>query len=73
LIEADAPELAEYFMTSLEPEDVDELTEKMIHLDRTRGSGPEITESPTALTRRLRRLVEAGAGLTDRYSDDLDD
>ncbi len=73
LLEAGAPELAEYFMTSLEPEDVDELAEKLARLDRSKISTSELADTLVVLTRRLRRLVEAGADRTDRYADDLDD
>ena len=74
LIEAGASELADYFAAALEPEDVDELSSK-VHALATSESVPDagLADSVARLSRRLRRLVEAEAGLTDRYSDDLDD
>lgn len=73
LTEAGAPELADYFATALEPEDVDELSSKVRALVASGVPDAELADSVARLSRRLRRLVEAEAGLTDRYSDDLDD
>ena len=73
LIEAGAPELADYFATALEPEDVDELSSKVRALVASGVPDAELADSLARLSRRLRRLVEAEAGLTDRYSDELDD
>jgi hypothetical protein len=67
-----APELAEYLATRLEPEDVDELALQLhAHLARATGDG-DLDESLARLERDLNRIVEAGAGLTDEFSDDLD-
>ena len=67
-----APELAEYLATSLEPEDVDELARRL-HTHRERyTSESDLAESLARLERDLNRLVEAGSGLTDEFSDDLD-
>lgn len=73
LTEAGAPDLAAYFATALEPEDVDELSAKVRALVTSGIPDAELSDSLGGLSRRLRRLVEAEAGLTDRYSDDLDD
>lgn len=73
LTEAGAPDLAEYFTSALEPEDVDELSAKVRALVTSGIPDAELADRVAKLSRRLRRLVEAEAGLTDRYSDDLDD
>lgn len=69
---AGVPELAEYFATSLEPEDVEDLASKLRRLDPSRLADTDLGDELTRLLHDLGRLVEAGAGLTDRFSDDLD-
>lgn len=67
-----APELAEYFGTRLEPEDVEELAQGLrAHLPRAIGDA-DVHESLSRLERDLSRITEAGSGLTDEYSDDID-
>ena len=73
LAEAGAPDLADYFASTLEPEDVDELSQKVRALVTSGIPDAELADSVALLSRRLWRLAEAEAGLTDRYSDDLDD
>jgi hypothetical protein len=73
LTEAGAPDLGDYFSSALEPEDVDELSSKVRVLAMSGIPDGELADSVARLSRRLRRLVEAEAGLTDRYSDELED
>jgi hypothetical protein len=72
LSEAGAPELGDYFATALEPEDVNELSSRVRALAASGIPDEDLADSVARLSRRLRRLVEAESGLTDRYSDDLD-
>lgn len=71
LTAAGIDELAEYFSTSLEPEDVEELVGKLSRLDLTRVER-DVGDRLALELADLRRLVQAGSGLTDRYADDLD-
>jgi hypothetical protein len=66
------PDLADYFATPLEPEDVEELARKLRASDQSKLADADLAESLALLLRDLSRLVEAGAGLTDRFSDELD-
>lgn len=65
-------DLADYFTTSLEPEDVEELAGRLRVASPNDLQDGELAERLVQLLRDLDRLVEAGAGLTDRYSDELD-
>jgi hypothetical protein len=64
----------------LEEQDVEEMTRKVLSLVReaqARGPGMSGDEAAAVdrldgLARRLRRLVDRGSGLSDRYADDLD-
>lgn len=69
---AGLPDLAEYFATPLEPEDVEELARKLRISNPNRLADADLADRLVLLLRDLDRLVEAGAGLTDRFSDELD-
>ena len=69
---AGAPELAEFLETSLEPEDVEELMDGVQQINLDAIGDEALAERLTTLLADLRRLVLAGAGLTDRYADELD-
>jgi hypothetical protein len=66
------PELGEYLYSALEPEDVEELSSRLDGLDLSSAADPDVAERLSTARSDLRRLVSAGSGLTDRYSDDLD-
>ncbi len=69
---AGSPDLADYFATPLEPEDVEELARKLLIFNPSKLADTDLADRLFQLLRDLDRLVEAGAGLTDRFSDDLD-
>ncbi len=72
LAAAGALELAEFLDTALEPDDVEALRDGVQDLDLDGLDDPALAERLATLRGDLERLVRAGAGLTDRYSDDLD-
>lgn len=69
---AGSRDLADYFATSLEPEDVEELVRKLRIFDPNKLADADLADRLLQLLRDMDRLVEAGAGLTDRFSDDLE-
>jgi len=70
-----AGDLSEWLTDTFDPEDVaafaDDL-EKALSGARARAADDDGIHRVAQLHARLSRLVRAGAGLTDRYSDDLD-
>jgi hypothetical protein len=71
LSEAGAPDVAEMLETNLEPEGVEELRGAVQEIDLD-ALDDAVAERLSILLGDLGRLVGAGAGLTDRYSDELD-
>jgi hypothetical protein len=69
---ASAPQIAEWFTTALEPDDIPDLVRDVsdIHLERL---DDDLAARIRTLLRDLTRLESSGAGLTDEFSDDLDD
>jgi len=70
-----APALSDWLTDTLEPEDVEAFAdeiERAINGARPRSEDDDAVQRVAHWHVRLRRLVRAGAGLTDRYSDDLD-
>ena len=65
-------DLAEVLETSLEPDDAEELRDGVEAIDFDEIGDVALAERLTILLADLNRLVRAGAGLTDRYADDLD-
>jgi hypothetical protein len=72
LIAGGRPDLAEYFETALEPEDVEELAEKLSQIELGPPMDAGLADRLTLVRADLRRLVRHGSGLTDTHSDDLD-
>jgi hypothetical protein len=70
-----ADNLSDWLTDTLEPEDVEafaEDVERAINAAPTRAAEDDAIQRVVHWHARLRRLVRAGAGLTDQYSDDLD-
>jgi len=71
---AGASGLVEWLNDDLEPDDVaalaDELATTLARVEPT--AEPDGNERGRKLERRIRRLVEAGVGLSDEYADDID-
>jgi hypothetical protein len=66
-------ELARTLEDSLEPDDVSDFADGIRScLIRARGQDEELVERVKVLVVRLDQVIEAEAGLTDRYSDDVD-
>jgi hypothetical protein len=72
LAAAGAPDLAAFLEMPLEPDDVEELRDGLEQVDLDEIGDEALAERLTTLLADLRRLVRVGAGLTDRYADDLD-
>lgn len=72
LVTAGAADLADYFSASLEPEDVEDVAGRLHGVSLDGLDDADLVDRLRLLLRNLDRLVEAGAGLTDRYSDDVD-
>lgn len=72
LISADRLDLAQFLEAWLEAEDVEELADEVTAIDVEAIAEDALAERLTILRDDLRRLVNAGSGLTDRYSDELD-
>lgn len=72
LIAAGAPQQADYLSESLEPEDVEALVAELRAIDFDRLADGDLRARVDAGVAQLARLVQHDAGLTDRYSDDLD-
>jgi hypothetical protein len=72
LTAAGAPDLAELLETSLEAEEVSELLQGTEAINEAATHDDALAERLAALRRDLQRLVDAGAALTDRYSDEVD-
>lgn len=69
---AGAASVAEWFLTPLEPDDISDLiTDFELVVNRTSGDEDAAGRLRLVLA-DLKRLEEAGSGLTDEYSDDLD-
>lgn len=75
LVAIGADRVSDWLTDTLEPEDVEAFTEDVLHAIEAART-PPIDEEAVQRVQHwhawLRRLVRAGAGLTDRYSDDLD-
>jgi hypothetical protein len=69
---AGAPDLAEYLATPLEPEDVEDLAQRLAQRRWDPAVDSDLADKVAKFRRDMDRLVRHGAGLTDRYSDDLD-
>ncbi|MEX0629624.1 MAG: hypothetical protein WEE67_04195 [Chloroflexota bacterium] len=70
-----ATDVSEWLTDTLEPEDVEAFAddlERAVNLAEARSADDDAVQRVAQLHARLRRLVRAGAGLTDRHSDDLD-
>jgi len=72
LVAADRLDLAQFLEASLEVEDVEELADEVATIDVESMGDEGLAERLTILRGDLQRLVDAGSGLIDRYSDDLD-
>jgi hypothetical protein len=72
LTAAGASDLAEFLETALEPDDVEALRDGVEKIDLDELGDAALAERLAMFGGDLQRLVRAGAGLTDRYSDDLD-
>lgn len=72
LAAAGATDIAELLETPLEPDDVEELRDGVEAIDFDGIGDVALAERLTILLADLNRLVRAGAGLTDRYADELD-
>jgi len=68
---AGAGGVAEWFATPLEPDDIADLVRDVERI-RLSGVPDDVADRLRVLHSDLRRLEEAGSGLTDEYSDDLD-
>lgn len=70
-----AGDLSEWLTDTLEPEDVEAFAadiERAVSAARARSVDDDAVQRVVHLHAMLLRLVRAGAGLTDRHSDDLD-
>ena len=70
-----AGDLSEWLTDALEPEDVEAFAddlERAVSAARARSADDDAVQRVVHLHAMLRRLIRAGAGLTDRHSDDLD-
>jgi hypothetical protein len=71
-----AARLAGDLEDELEPEDVEALTEELADVIRRSRPTNSVTEDRLERLKhvhgRLRRVVQAGAGLTSRHTDDID-
>jgi RNA polymerase sigma factor (sigma-70 family) len=70
-----ASDLSEWLTDTLEPEDVETFAddlERAVNVARAKSFDDDAVQRVVHLHTGLRRLVRAGAGLTDRHSDDLD-
>lgn len=70
-----ATDVSAWLTDTLEPEDVEALADDLdraVSLAEARSADDDAVQRVAQLHARLRRLVRAGAGLTDRHSDDLD-
>lgn len=72
LVAAGAVEQAEYLTDRLEPEDVAALADEMAAIDLDRIEDSDLRHRLENGRVQLARLAQHEAGLTDRYSDDLD-
>jgi hypothetical protein len=71
-----AAHLTDWLTDAMDPADVDEFAgdiDKAIAVARATHIGDDDVQRVVHLRARLGRLVQAGAGLTDRYSDELDE
>lgn len=70
-----ADRVSDWLTDTLEPEDVEAFAEDVLQAIKA-AQTPPVDEDAVQRVQHwhtwLRRLVRAGAGLTDRYSDDLD-
>jgi hypothetical protein len=71
---AGAGHLIEWLNDDLEPEDVEALSEDLARALKAPPDDADLgaVERSERVLRRLRRLVEAGVGISDEYADDLD-
>jgi len=72
LEELGAGQLARTLEDSLEPDEVEDFIEELQRCLAQAKGDEDCVERVRALVARLQRLVEAEAGLTDRYADDVD-
>lgn len=68
---AGAAAVADWFSTPLEPDDIPDLIRDIERVLR-KGVTDDAASRLGQLVTDLKRLEEAGSGLTDEYSDDLD-
>jgi hypothetical protein len=69
---AGATSVAEWFSTPLEQDDIPDLIRDLERVVRRGVADEDAAGRLGQLVTDLRRLEEAGSGLTDEYSDDLD-
>lgn len=71
-----ADHMSDWLVDTLEPEDVEAFAndvDRAVALAQAKSAADDDLQRVVHLQARLRRLVHAGAGLTDRYSDELED
>jgi hypothetical protein len=65
-------ELARTVEDSLEPDEVEDFVDHLREALARSRADEDCVDRVRSLVKRLERLVEAEAGLTDRYADDVD-